>query len=33
MYTKIQTINGEQRLMFFARYDIQVGQELTYNYR
>lgn len=33
LYTKIMNINGDQRLMFFARFDIQVGQELTYNYR
>ena len=24
---------GEQRLLFFARSDLQPGQELTYNYR
>ena len=33
MYTKIMSLDGQQRLMFFARFDIQVGQELTYNYR
>lgn len=33
MYTKILNVDGELRLAFFARTDIQPGQELTYNYR
>ncbi|EFN53400.1 hypothetical protein CHLNCDRAFT_14389, partial [Chlorella variabilis] len=33
MYSKILNIDGRQRLVFFARHDIEVGQELTYNYR
>ena len=33
MYSKILNVGGKQRLVFFARQDIQVGQELTYNYR
>lgn len=33
LYTKIVALDGELRLAFFARCDIQRGQELTYNYR
>ena len=33
MYSKILNIEGRQRLVFFARQDLEVGQELTYNYR
>lgn len=33
MYSKILNVGGRQRLVFFARQDIEAGQELTYNYR
>jgi hypothetical protein len=33
MYSKILNVEGRQRLVFFARQDVEVGQELTYNYR
>lgn len=33
MYSKILNVGGRQCLVFFARHDIQAGQELTYNYR
>lgn len=33
LYTKILSVDGRQRLVFFARRDIGAGQELTYNYR
>ena len=33
MYTKIFNVEGEMRLVFCAREDLQPGQELTYNYR
>jgi hypothetical protein len=29
MYSKILNVDGRQRLVFFARQDIAVGQELT----
>lgn len=32
-YTKILNIDDQPRLVFFARFDIQLGQEVTYNYR
>lgn len=32
-YTKILNVDGLPRLVFFARFDIQIGQELSYNYR
>ncbi len=33
MYTKVLEVEGESRLVFFARTDIKPGQELTYDYR
>ena len=33
MYTKVVEVEGESRLVFFARTDIKPGQELTYDYR
>lgn len=33
MYSKILNVDGRQRLVFFARQDIEAGQELTFNYR
>ncbi len=33
MYTKLLDIDGEPRLVFFARTDIAAGQEITFNYR
>ena len=33
MYTKVLDIDGRPRLVFFARFDIRPGQELTYDYR
>ena len=33
MYTKVLEVDGEARLVFFARTDIVPGQELTYDYR
>ncbi|KDD71561.1 hypothetical protein H632_c4792p0 [Helicosporidium sp. ATCC 50920] len=32
-YTKTLSVDGEARLVFFARSDIAPGQEVTYNYR
>lgn len=33
MYCKDIQLDGKNHLCFFARYDIQAGQELTYDYR
>ena len=33
MYTKVLEVDGQPRLVFFARADICPGQELTYDYR
>ena len=33
MYTKVLEVDGEHRLVFFARTDLKPGQELTYDYR
>lgn len=33
MYTKVLDIEGTPRLVFFARFDLVPGQELTYDYR
>ena len=33
MYTKVLEIDRRPRLVFFARFDIRPGQELTYDYR
>ena len=33
MYTKVLDIDGRPRLVFFARFDLRPGQELTYDYR
>lgn len=33
MYTKVVEVDGESRLVFFARTPIKGGQELTYDYR
>lgn len=33
MYTKVLDVDGEPRLVFFARTDIKPLQELTYDYR
>ncbi len=33
MYTKVLEIEGTPRLVFFARFDLVPGQELTYDYR
>lgn len=33
MYTKLLEVEGEPRLVFFAKNDIKAGQELTYDYR
>lgn len=33
MYTKVVEVEGESRLVFFARTDLKPGQELTYDYR
>jgi SET domain-containing protein len=33
MYTKVLELDGQPHLAFFARQDIRIGQELTYDYR
>ena len=33
MYTKVVEVDGQPHLIFFARQDIRIGQELTYDYR
>lgn len=33
MYSKTLVVEGQQRLVFFARQDIAAGQELTLNYK
>lgn len=33
LYSKIMDVDGKPKLMFFAKSDIQAGQEITYDYR
>lgn len=33
LYSKIVDVDGQPKLMFFAKADIQAGQEVTYDYR
>ena len=33
MYTKIVSVDGSNHIIFFARVDVQPGEEMTYDYR